>query len=67
MASSLVVGAPGIRLIRRKDRGEEGDEAGVGSAETAAMASSSVMRRLSFNTAVSCVAKFRQRKNDRSS
>lgn len=64
MASNLVVGAPGIRLIRRTDRGEEGDEAGVGSADTAAMASSSVMRKLSFNTAVSWVAKFHRTAKD---
>ena len=39
MASNLVVGAPGMRLIRRVVRGEDGDETGVGSADTAAMAS----------------------------
>lgn len=53
---SLPVGAPGIRLIRRVARGDDGEAAGTGSAETAAMASSSVIRMLSFSTAVSWVA-----------
>lgn len=66
MARSFVVGAPGIRLIRRAERGEDGEDdgaagvtgAGEGSCETAAMASSSVMRRLSLSTLVSWVAIF---------
>lgn len=58
MARSLVVGAPGIRLILRAVRGEEGDDTAAGAAvegscDTAAMASSSVMRKLSFSTLVS--------------
>ena len=58
MASNLVVAAPGIRLIRRVERGDDGDDVtGVGSAETAAMASSSVTCKLSFSTAESWVAK----------
>lgn len=68
MANNLAVGAPGIRLIRRFERGEEGEPAGAdvimaapadaeeGSWETAAIASSSVMRRLSFSTLVNWVA-----------
>lgn len=56
MASSLVVAAPGIRLIRRVQRGEDGDDV-AGSAETAAIASSSVTCKLSFSTAESWVAK----------
>lgn len=57
MARSLVVGAPGIRLILRAVRGEEGEETAApaaveGSCETAAMASSSVIRKLSFSTLV---------------
>lgn len=58
MASNLVVAAPGIRLILRAERGDDGDDVtGVGSAETAAMASSSVTCKLSFSTAESWVAK----------
>lgn len=52
MSSSLLVGTPGMRFIRRPARGDEGRLAGIGSADTAAMASSSVMRKLSFSTAV---------------
>lgn len=58
MASNFVVAAPGIRLIRRVERGDDGnDVTGVGSADTAAMASSSVTCKLSFSTAESWVAK----------
>jgi len=60
MASSLLVGAPGMRFIRREQCGDDAEDdpaaaAGEGS-DTAAMASSSVMRKLSFKTTVNCVA-----------
>ena len=61
MASNLEVGAPGMRFIRRPERGEDGDVAGMGSADTAAMASSSLIRKLSFNTAVSWEAVFKKK------
>ena len=56
---SLDVGAPGIRVMRRTERGEDvvdAESTAEGSDETAAMASSSVMRRLSLRTLVSWLA-----------
>lgn len=64
MANNLLVGAPGMRFIRREERGDDAEDdpaaaAGEGS-DTAAMASSSVMRKLSFNTTVNWVAVMRK-------
>ena len=56
MSSNLPTGAPGMRFIRRVALGDAGEVAGVGSADTAAIASSSVIRKLSFSTAVNWVA-----------